>query len=455
MESIELYWDLANQTLKVINLLLECCLFNKLVKPFMNKKSYFVGLSYLGIMLIFAFIPIEVSYAKLQATFVAWIVMCLIERKNIKQKVFLATSMYLFRWLVYGVTLILRNGMFELFINTPYMFNEPIKQLVMYIIAETIYYGIAIILMCLVIKLIHKVYENKKEDISGKELILLLTPLLAVMTGHFAFDYFSNVYVTDFGLYVWNNHPEYSYFQILYQIVSLGVLIITIVVYQKLKKKQTEEKYNILLDKQIENTKQHIKEVEKLYENIRSLKHDMGNHIVVLENLFAKNEKEELEKYLLQLKNTWKVGVSEIKTGNPITDVIVMQKEREAKEKGISFNCDFVYPINTQINAFDVSVILNNALDNAFEGVKDCENPYVTLVSYRKKNAYMIEVTNCIKHSVEIDSETGLPKTTKKDKYSHGFGIFNIRKVAHQYYGDIDIKQTENSFTLTVMLMAE
>ena len=98
-------------------------------------------------------------------------------------------------------------------------------------------------------------------------------------------------------------------------------------VYQKLKEKQREENVNILLTEQIENTKQHISEVEKLYGDIRALKHDMGNHISVLENLFIKNETEEFESYLTELKTTYCVGVEGIKTGNPVTDVILTQKQ--------------------------------------------------------------------------------------------------------------------------------
>ena len=333
------------------------------------------------------------------------------------------------------------------------MLVHPIKQLVAYIIVELIYYAVAIATMYLVIKLIHKVYVNKKQDISGKELLLLFSTLLTVMVGYFTFIFFSNVYVKDMEIYVWNVHPEYTLLRVIYQIVSFALIFITIVAYQKLKQNQREEKVNMLLAEQIENTKQHISEVEKLYGDIRALKHDMGNHICVLESLFMKNEKAEFEKYLSKLKANWNESVAEIKTGNPITDVILIQKQKEAEENGIDFKCEFYYPENSSINAFDVSVILNNALSNAFEGVKDCEKPYVVLSAYRKKNAYMIEVENCINKRVEIDDETGLPETTKQDKDGHGFGLFNIRKVAGKYYGDIDISQDENSFKLTVMLM--
>ena len=285
------------------------------------------------------------------------------------------------------------------------------------------------------------------------------------MMGYFTFNFFSNVYVEDMEKYIWNVHPEYTLLRVIYQIVSFAAMFIAIVIYQKLKEKQREEKENILLAEQIENIKQYISEVEKLYKDIRALKHDMGNHICVMENLFCKleegvgdfallkNEESELKNYLSELKANWNESVAEIRTGNPVTDVILTQKKKEAQEKGIEFGCQFAYPMDTNINAFDISVILNNAIENAIEGTEGCVDPYVSILSYRQKNAYMLEVTNCISGKVEIDNEKGLPETTKSDKTSHGYGLTNIRKVAQKYYGDIDIRQDEKSFTLTVMLI--
>lgn len=455
MNNMETYWAIANHTIAIINILVEGWLFYKFVQPFMKGKAYYMGISYSVAMLVFYCVPQEITYPYLLGIFVVGTTMCLLERKNIKQKVFLATIIYLFRWMVYGVTLVLRDIMFALFINTSYMLMEPVKQWIAYIIVELVYYGVAITLMFLVIKLLHKVYTNKKEDISGKELLLLFATLLTVMVGYFTFNFFSNVYVEDVEVYIWNVHPGYTFLRVIYQMVSFASVLIAVVTYQKIKEKQREENVNLLLTEQIENTKQHISEVEKLYGNIRALKHDMGNHIAVLENLFAKNEREEFEKYLTELKATYCVSVEGIKTGNPVTDVILTQKQKEAEESGIAFDCKFVYPVDSNINAFDISVILNNAIENAFEGVNGCKDPYVSVLAYRKKNAYMLEVRNCISKGVEIDKETGLPETTKKDRGSHGFGLTNIRRVAQKYYGDIDISQNENSFTLTVMMMIE
>lgn len=453
MNNIETYWAIVSHSTVIINYILEGWIVYQFVKPFMKNKPHIVGICYFAVMLLFFFVPQQITYPNLQGALMAWIVMCLLEKRNIKQKAFLATTMYLFRWVVYGVTLVFRNIMFDVFINTEYLLYYPIRQVIVYAIVEIIYYGIAIVVMYLVIKLIHKVYVNKKEDITGRELLLLFATLLSVMVGYFTFNFLSNVYIEDMQVYIWDVHPEYTFLRVIYQVVSLAAIFIALAVYQKLKEKQREEKENMLLAEQITNTKQHIREVEKLYGDIRSLKHDMGNHISVLEHLFIKNETDEFEKYLSELKTAYCVSVEGIKTGNPVTDVILTQKQKEAEEKGVQFDCKFVYPLNTNINAFDISVILNNALENAFEGVDGCDNPYVLISAYRKKNAYIIEITNCTKKQVEIDKETGLPETTKREKDSHGFGLSNIRKVAQKYYGDIDMNQKENSFTLIVMLM--
>ena len=208
--NMETYWAIANHTIAIINILVEGWLFYKFVQPFMKGKAYYVGISYSVAMLVFYCVPQEITYPHLLGIFVAATTMCLLERRYIKQKVFLATIMYLFRWMVYGVTLVLRDIMFALFINTPYMLMKPVKQWIAYIIVELVYYGIAIAVMYLVIKLIHKVYVNKKEDISGKELLLLFATLLTVMLGYFTFNFFSNVYLDDMAIYIWNAHPDYK-----------------------------------------------------------------------------------------------------------------------------------------------------------------------------------------------------------------------------------------------------
>lgn len=196
----------------------------------------------------------------------------------------------------------------------------------------------------------------------------------------------------------------------------------------------------------------HIGEVEKLYQDIRSLRHDMGNHIQMLEHLVAENHMDDAAEYMEHLKKEWNEISPEIKTGSPVIDVILMEKLREAKEKQIRFISDFHYPGDTKLNAFDLSVILNNALDNCMENVSG-ENPYISISSFRKNSIFMITIKN--RYEGELNyKDSDLPETTKSGK-EHGIGLHNIRRVARMYMGDISLEKENQEVVLSIMLQVE
>lgn len=73
MENIETYWAIANKTIAIINILIEGWLVYQFVKPFINRKSYCVGISYSLAMLVFYLVPQEINYPYLLGIFAAWI----------------------------------------------------------------------------------------------------------------------------------------------------------------------------------------------------------------------------------------------------------------------------------------------------------------------------------------------------------------------------------------------
>ena len=129
----------------------------------------------------------------------------------------------------------------------------------------------------------------------------------------------------------------------------------------------------------------------------------------------------------------------------------MQEQKNEAQKRKLQFHVAFQYPTETTANAFDVSIILNNALQNAVEQAVQ----YVDVRSYRRNNAYMIEVRNDFQESLQWDMESGLPVTCKEKKDGHGYGLVNIRRVARKYDGDIDITLNDGEFCLSVMMMLE
>lgn len=401
-------------------------------------------------MLLLKFIPYEMQGMTAYAigTAISFFVMLSIDGKNMEQKIFLAVTFYLMEWIAWGLVIFPWGVLFGMF---------PIPagwqwQVVVYLVRQ-IFYGIMMyVVLSLIIKVIHRAYGNKRENLTKRELVLMLAPFLSIAAGRILFSYFSEIYLNDVHMNIWNNHAEYDWILVLYQAISLAAMFTVIIIYQNIKSAQRQEKEETVLSRQIEDMEKHIHEVETLYHEIRGLKHDMGNHVTILENLCIKDE--ETEKYLAQLKKQVLEVTGEVKSGNPVTDVILGEKKKEAEKIGIDLQYEFHYPQGAGVSAFDISVILNNIINNAVEAAAECDKPYIRILSYRRENAYMIEVRNSVTGKRAIDGESGLPVTTKNGS-GHGFGLPNVRKVAQKYYGDVDIVQERNEFIIVVMLMMD
>ena len=225
-----------------------------------------------------------------------------------------------------------------------------------------------------------------------------------------------------------------------------------IVMFQNWKVAQEEQFEQEFVLNQVSDMEKHIGEVEKLYQDIRSLRHDMGNHIQILEHLVAHNNMDDAAEYMEHLQKEWNDVSHEIKTGSPVIDVILMEKMREAEEKRIRFTSDFYYPENTKLNAFDMSVIMNNALNNCMENVSG-DDPYISISSFRKNSIFMITIKNSYQGKLNY-SDSDLPETTKSGK-GHGIGLNNIRRVAKMYMGDISLEQVDKEVILSIMLQVE
>ena len=95
------------------------------------------------------------------------------------------------------------------------------------------------------------------------------------------------------------------------------------------------------------------------------------------------------------------------------------------------------------------------------ENAAERKAPYISVLSYHRNNAYMIEIANSFTGNLQWDEERGLPVTSKEKTeghgygQTHGYGLANIRMVAKKYSGDIAIDLKDDEFRLSIMLMME
>ena len=211
-----------------------------------------------------------------------------------------------------------------------------------------------------------------------------------------------------------------------------------------------------MLEKQMEGTRLHMEEMGEMYEKMRSMRHEMGNHIAVLGALIENGDKEEALNYVRKWKGSFEETGTPVKTGNAVTDIVLSQFQLRFDKAGIPFESGFVYPADLKIDPFDLSIILSDALQNAYEASEDLEKPKVSIKTVIRSNTYLINVRNRTASGSLAELENGIPISTKKED-GHGYGLKNIRSIAQKYNGDIEIRQDKEDgvpvFILNIMML--
>ena len=450
-------WTGVMQTVSVIELCIAGYCLYRLVKPFLQsaKAALTTGGIYFLTMLMLYVMPFycDAFMAYALGSLGAFLVMCGLERRNYIQKAFLAITYFSLHWFTAVMAELLYDKLYCMVENTVwYQGNPPMRMQFMVYVGVCVFYLVMVLVITYgAVCCITRSYVCKYEQMSKRELLMLVIPSFLGVAGYKIIRYYRSFYMQE------NGKPSAAYDMLLlvYCSVAVMVVVILIMLYQNLKAAQEEKSANQMLSAQIDNLKRHIEQVENLYQDIRSMKHDMTNHVLTLERLYAENETKEAEDYVRELKAAFIETVGEIKSGNPVTDVILREWKTEAEKKNIQFQCDFHYPTSSDINVFDISVILNNALQNAVENAEGTGTLYISIRSYRRNNAYMIEISNSFAGKLQWDTESRLPVTSKGKTDSHGYGLNNIRKIAGKYFGDIDFAIENEEFILSIMLMME
>lgn len=456
----ELYFTIIGEGVLYLIFIVTGLIFSMWLKPFVMKKNtaYFAGGLYCLITLALKFIPMEIN-----AEIVRWLVIvccfaliyCL-EHKNREQKIFLCIVFNVIRWLVAGLFSEI-NFFLTNYLSTIKLFQESIPAIMIsFAVQELLWASGIIIFSIFAFRTIHRIYKRKYENMSFKELMLMLVPVMvSIFVKPLIMDYYDLwSVVIENGIIQQNISP--SGYRVGFYLIAYATIIVCIYFYQDIKNRQEDMYSRAVLERQLENNKIYVEHVNELYDEMRAFRHDMGNHIITLKQLIEAGYEKEATEYAEKMQGQMSVVTPSDKTGNGVTNVIVSDYRKRAEAEKIQFTSEFNFPEGSCVSAFDISIILNNALDNAVEAACGQEKPCIQLVSHRKKNFYVIEIRNTIKKSIYIPKDNVVLETTKSGD-GHGFGIKNIKAVAERYQGDIDIHQEMDEeglwwFILDVML---
>lgn len=422
-----------------------CCVV--FTKPFLGHKSkaWLAGVVYTVSMLVFDFMPwyIDGTLAHILGTMMLFITIYLIDREYIAQKFFLAITFFCLRWQASRVVVYIYNEIYARITRFCTSTSDVFWFLLSFFFTFFIYDVFIFLFLYSAVKCILWSYGRGRESMSSREFLLLSIPSLSGAVSYGVTRYYSYIYERDTaGKSVYDLFGYHDLILLLFTLLSFAVILVTTYVFRQWKTQQEEDRQREIFSARMADLKSHINEVEQLYRDMRSLRHDMGNHLMTLKQLYDKGEYDEAQRYADRLNIEMTKTSLNINSGNPVTDVILSGRKMEMEEKGIAFFCDFHYPAAESIDSFDVSIILNNALSNAIEAIER-ENfkeneAHISLVSIHRKNMYIIEVANSYRGKLDTDPKSGLPRTCKSGE-GHGFGLAGILHVARKYLGDIEI----------------
>lgn len=216
-------------------------------------------------------------------------------------------------------------------------------------------------------------------------------------------------------------------------------------------------KNNYYLREQEQRDKVQIAQLQQQYdyyqdklkdeERIRSIYHDMKNHLLVLE---GSQGTDETRKMAQELRSQIADYENYIHTGNDFLDIIIRDKAEKAREKHIDFSAFIDFSGVDFIEPLDISTLFGNGIDNAIEASeKLSEDQRVILIKAGQvQNFVSILIEN---NCVPEEPKNGR-RTAKPDKFLHGFGISNMKKAAEKYDGTCTTAQKNGKFTLKILI---
>lgn len=227
-------------------------------------------------------------------------------------------------------------------------------------------------------------------------------------------------------------------------IMTIGVTFVSIMstflISKVGQKSRKEMEYQLELS-QLEMEHKYYEDMSDLVNYLRSLRHDMNNHIGIMLGLVDTEQYDDLRDYLKDIYADASHANDYIFLEDKTLTILLNTKIGKAS----ALNLDMVIDVNAPslpFNMKDMSTIIGNMLDNAIEAAAQVDvDPYISFSIELEDNLYTI---SCINNYKSLPKEhNGKYLTSKDDAKNHGMGIANIQSAVERYKGAVTINVSE------------
>jgi hypothetical protein len=239
--------------------------------------------------------------------------------------------------------------------------------------------------------------------------------------------------------------------------IAIGLLVIQIalfLLYEMFGHEETRYYEMATRLQRLELESHHFKELETVYTDIRTWKHEYKNNLLALNALIENNE---YDKALAYIGGMGVLGHScdgiILQTGNYVLDAVVSSKLGLARSRGIDVSVQAVYPENNNIDDNDLCAIAGNLLDNSIEACLrmggEKQDRFIVFSLLTKGKNLTLSIGNSYEGVLKKDGDRYL---TAKDRQFHGIGIQYVNSIVDRLQGHIMRECADGVFETHVML---
>ncbi|WDV46625.1 GHKL domain-containing protein [Clostridiaceae bacterium M8S5] len=245
---------------------------------------------------------------------------------------------------------------------------------------------------------------------------------------------------------VWDYSPaviiKYKFFIflifLLIYVVNIFIFKNDVLMYEKNKMQEYYDKYSPVM--------------ASIVEDIRGKQHEYKNHINAIYGIIQVADedtiKQELESYIISInENLDQINI--VKSDNSIINAIIYSKVCDANNFNIKFDYSISKLSKLPIQGFEMSEILSNLLNNAFEAVMADENnkKIVMLIIQEDNDILTVEVRNS-GHTLKAQNiDKIFRKGFSTKNRGSGYGLHNVKQIVDDNKGKVMIS-IDSGFTV-------
>ncbi len=225
--------------------------------------------------------------------------------------------------------------------------------------------------------------------------------------------------------------------------------------YETLNAFLTERMQQSVIKEQNKSYSKQFAMMEEYLKATNELRHDLKNHLTSMSLLIQNGNTQEVLTHISDMIGVCTNQKEYSRSGNVVLDSILNFKLQKAASENIKISLNIHVPPQMDIPSFDMTIILGNLLDNALEALAmvDRTNRYLDIWAKYDRGRFILKLSNSFEGPI-LGNTSGL-LTTKDEKLIHGIGLNNVRSTIQKYDGTIEIKYSDNVFSVSLLIYVD